>query len=334
MTENAITPRNNFDRIRAMARSDEVLSRFAEVLGPSAPTFISSVLIAVQNNDKLMECTPASIIAAAMRAATLRLSCDPALGQAYPVPYFDNRAGCYKAQFQIGYKGMVQLALRTGKYRHLNVAPVFEGQTVIEDQMRGIHAIAGTRTSKTVTGYMLFFQLISGFEKTYYMSVEDILEHAQRYSKTFNQEKGFWKTQTGDMMKKTVLLAGLRRWGYFDPNDAMNMTSTAQTTAEEEEEFEGIDLEFSEPKPAADAYRELTGEEMPADQKQKVEPTADPADPYADLKELAKTKIADAFWNLQKRIGYSKEDAQAIITGCKGDMPKAFAALLRNAPPA
>lgn len=271
MSEEKALAKTNFDHIRALARSDEVLSRFAEVLGPTAPTFISSLLIAVQGNDKLTECTPASIIAAGMRAATLRLSCDPALGQAYPVPYFDNKSGKYKAQFQIGYKGMIQLALRTGKYRILNVAPVYEGQTVVEDQLRGIHNITGFRTSKTVVGYMLYFQLISGFEKTDYMTVDEILEHAQHHSKTFNQERGFWKTNTADMMKKTVLLHGLRRWGYFDPSDQMNMGPTApETDTEQEEEFDGIDLEFQDGEyreSAENAYKSLMGEEMPENQK-------------------------------------------------------------------
>lgn len=238
MSEEKQIVKSNYEKIRAIARSDSTLARFAEVLGPGAPGFISSVLLLVSENDKLAECTPGSIIGAAMRAATMQLSVDSALGQAYIIPYKDH--GTPKARFQVGYKGLVQLAIRTGKYRFLNVFPVYEGQVVEEDQFRGIHTILGNRTSNKAIGFMMFFELVSGFQKTHYMSVEQIISHAQAYSKTYNQPDGFWQKHTVDMMKKTVLLAGLRRWGYFNPHDSMMIAET-ETIADDE-----IDVDYSE----------------------------------------------------------------------------------------
>ena len=229
-----------FEKTKAIMRSDEVIQRFAEVLGTerSARKYIGSVLLAVGQSDKLQECTPQSIMISGMRAATLKLTVDPSLGHAYMVP-FKNK-GVPTATFIVGYKGLQQLALRTGKYRFINVATVYDGQAVEEDQLRGIHKIVGLpkydKEKWIPIGYMLYFELRDGFSKTFYMTVEEIEEHAKKYSKTFDKFKkvwwsdSLWKTDFENMAKKTVIRLGLSRYGYFDADDYLAMNESDEVT--------------------------------------------------------------------------------------------------------
>lgn len=202
-----------------------VKSRFAEVLGSkSAGAYIASVIVAVKENEALMTCQPESIYTSALRAATLRLSVDPATGQAYLVPFSG------RATLIVGYKGLYDMAIRTGKYRYINVGPIYEGQTVEENPITGFHSISGSPTAeakmnKKIIGWIGAFEMnpargqTTGFGKTFYMTVEEIHDHAKEYSKGYDNPKGVWKKETQKMERKTVLRLLLRRWGYLDPSD-------------------------------------------------------------------------------------------------------------------
>jgi len=207
---------NQLATVSEYLRSDVSRARFAEVLGErNVGAYISSVLIAVANSDKLQECSAQSIYSSALRAATLRLSVDPGLGQAYLVPYKG------KATLIPGYKGYHDLAIRTGKYRYINVGKVFEGEEVVEDRMSGFHKLSGQRTGDKVIGWIAAFEMVNGYGKTIYMSIEEIHEHARRYNPTgYNSETGVWKKETQAMERKTVLRQLLHKWGYMDPTDA------------------------------------------------------------------------------------------------------------------
>lgn len=202
-----------------------VKSRFAEVLGgKSSGAYIASVIVAVKENEALMNCHPESIYTSALRAATLRLSVDPATGQAYLVPFSG------RATLIVGYKGLYDMAIRTGKYRYINVGPIYEGQTVEENPITGFHSISGSPTAeakmnKKIIGWIGAFEMnpargqTTGFGKTFYMTVEEIHDHAKEYSKGYDNPKGVWKKETRKMERKTVLRLLLRRWGYLDPSD-------------------------------------------------------------------------------------------------------------------
>lgn len=228
-----------FEKTKMIMRSDEVVEKFAEVLGSerSARKYIGSVLLAVGQSDKLQECTPQSIMISGMRAATLKLTVDPALGHAYMIPYKTN------ATFVVGYKGLIQLALRTGKYRFINVATVYNGQEVEEDQLRGIHSIKGvpaTGKDRYAIGYMLYFELRDGFSKTFYMTSEEIEEHGKKYSKSYDKYKkawrddSAWKTDFENMAKKTVIRLGLSKYGYFDADDYLAMNEPDESEMEDQ----------------------------------------------------------------------------------------------------
>jgi recombinational DNA repair protein RecT len=148
-----------------------------------------------------------------MRAASLKLDLDPSMGQAWIIPYKG------VATYQTGYKGIFELAMRTGLYRFIHTPSIYEGEDVSEDRMTGMHQIIGKRTGNNIIGWMLYFQLFSGFEKTFYMTVEEIDAHAKQYSPAYNNPKSKWHTDRKAMERKTVLMNGLRKWGRFNRGD-------------------------------------------------------------------------------------------------------------------
>jgi recombination protein RecT len=209
-------PESGMERVKNYILSTEVKERFSEMMGPNGIYYLNQVMILVANSDELQKCTPKSILISAMRAASLRLSVDPGQGQAWIIPYKG------VATFQLGYKGVYELALRTNLYRFINVIDVYEGETVTEDRMTGMHSLGGKRTGNKVISRMLYFKLHSGFEKTFIMTVEEIEAHARHYSQAYNSPRSKWNDphERPKMEKKTVMVNGLRRWGRFNQGDA------------------------------------------------------------------------------------------------------------------
>ena len=144
--QNAITTAPNENSLVTYMRSEAVVQRFSEVLGNDARAgaFISSVLVTVAQSDRLSQCTLPSIMASAMRAATMRLSCDVSTGHAWLIPY--KVKGKLTCTFQPGYKGILHMALRTNQYRYINVSAIHEGIVVEENLITGMHTYSGART--------------------------------------------------------------------------------------------------------------------------------------------------------------------------------------------
>lgn len=238
---NAITPSeprqvSPMEKFKAFARSDMIVERFKEILGDrGARSYISSVVLSVANSDRLQECTHASIISSALRAATLSLSCDPAIGQAYLVPFGKT------ATFVIGYKGLRDMALRTNKYRYLHADKIYQGQSVEIDPITGRAELVGHKESNEVAGWVASFELTNGFRKTLYMTREEIHEHAKKYSKGYNRTDSVWKLAPEMMEKKTVLRQLLAHWGVLEARDQlfMNMYDEA-----DEQELGVLEAEF------------------------------------------------------------------------------------------
>lgn len=218
-TQLSTTTRRPIDVIKSYMLSPDVRMRFEEMMGKGASYYLNQVMLVVANSEKLQKCTPQSIFTAAMRAATLRLSVDPGQGQAWIIPY----AGV--ATFQMGYRGLYELALRTNLYRFINVLEIYEGETIVENRMTGIQGLTGHRKEDgQVWAYMLYFKLTNGYEKTFTMTVEEIEAHARTYApKAYADPDSAWNKNNGrersKMMKKTVLSNGLRKWGRFNAGD-------------------------------------------------------------------------------------------------------------------
>ena len=184
--------------------SSKIRKRFEEMLGDNASSFINSVLTAVNSNNKLKQCSSATILSAASTAATLKLPIIPSLGYAYIVPF--KVQGNYQAAFQIGWKGFVQLAMRSGQYRRINASRVFEGQIKDIDFITG-DPIVGERTGDNVVGYIAYFELLNGFSKTLYMTLEEMTKVLRLPRSTVN-----YRLKKAKLMLKKEL----EDWYYED----------------------------------------------------------------------------------------------------------------------
>ena len=177
-----------------------VVSKFAEMLGEKrASAFLTSVLQVVSQNTLLQKATTESIFHAAATAASIDLPINNSLGFAYIVPYKG------QAQFQISYKGLIQLCQRSGQFRTISASPIYAGQLVSENPLTGFEFDFTVKASGSPIGYAAYFELINGFKKTLYMSKEQVQEHAGKYSQTFKKGYGVWKDEFDSMAQKTVL---------------------------------------------------------------------------------------------------------------------------------
>lgn len=219
-TQNQLPVEN---QLMVSLNSEKIKNRFNEVLGKNAPAFISALISVYNGNALLQQCPSKSILGAAGLAATLNLSITPSLGQAYIVPF--KSKGAYQASFQIGTKGLIQLAHRTGRYVALHAGKVYEGEIKGFNPVTG-EPIIGEKLSDEVVGYVAYMRLVNGFEKTVYMSKAEVESHAEKYSQSYktDKSKGYksspWSTNFDAMASKTVLKKLLNAWGILSADMA------------------------------------------------------------------------------------------------------------------
>lgn len=224
--------------------------------------FIASITSAVAANPALQECDPSTVLSGALLGEGLNLSPSPQLGQYYLVPFENRKKGCKDAQFVLGYKGMIQLALRSGYYKRLNVLAVKDGELkhwnplteefdmcMIEDDSE--------RERASATGYLASFEYLNGFTKTIYWSREKMEAHALRFSKGYAAKKGytFWEKEFDAMAFKTMLRQLISKWGIMSVD--MQTALEADAAAESEKYFEAPEAQFS----AASVVPELPPDE-------------------------------------------------------------------------
>ena len=247
----------------------------AEVLGERKGSFVNNLTALVANNVTLQNCEPYTLMFAAMKATALNLALDNPLGLAYVIPYKDNKRGITVAQFQLGYKGVKQLALRTGQFKKLNATDVREGELIRRDRLTGDYVFNfeddfEKRESLKVIGYVSYFMLSNGFESTLYMSKEEMEKHAIQYSQTYRSKdaktkaSSKWTTDFDSMALKTVMKLNLSKnaplsievtdairadqsvmferdkYDYIDNGGSEIDIATAQATAEKFSEFEDV----------------------------------------------------------------------------------------------
>jgi len=228
--------------IHSLMNEDTVKKRFQELLGQKANGFISSVIGAVKNNSMLQNGEPQSILSAAVVAATLDLPIDPNLGFAAIVPYKD-KTGKIVAQFQMMYKGFVQLAQRSGQYKTINACEIYDGEIESFNRITGdIFFNTSNKKSDKIIGYAAYFRLVNGFEKTLYMSSEDINKHGKRFSQTFKKGFGLWIDDFDSMALKTVLKRLLSKYGILSI-DMQNAVKFDQGIIKEDGEVKYVDHE-------------------------------------------------------------------------------------------
>lgn len=208
--------------ISAYLTADAVKNQINQVVGgKDGQRFISAIVSAVNTNPALQECTNQSILSGALLGESLKLSPSPQLGQYYLVPFNDKNKGKV-AQFQLGYKGYIQLAIRSGQYKKLNVLAIKEGELIRFDplneeiKVRLIEDEEEREQANTI-GYYAMFEYTNGFRKAIYWSKRKMEAHALKYSKGYQAKKGytFWEKDFDGMAYKTMLRQLISKWGIM-----------------------------------------------------------------------------------------------------------------------
>lgn len=207
----------------AFMTSNAISNKVNQIIGDerTGKRFIASIISAVSNNPQLKECDNSSILSGALLGESLGLSPSPQLGNYYLVPFKDKNKGMV-ASFQIGYKGYIQLAIRSGQYKKLNVLAIKEGELIKYDpleeelEVKLIEDETEREKAKTI-GYYAMFEYVNGFKKTMYWSREKMEAHALKYSMGYRAKKGytFWEKDFDGMAYKTMLRQLISKWGIM-----------------------------------------------------------------------------------------------------------------------
>lgn len=265
----------------AYLTQDAVKDQINKVIGGKNGTrFITAIISAVNNNEQLQQCTNQSILSAALLGESLNLSPSPMLGYYYLVPFNDKNKGKV-AQFQIGYKGLIQLAIRSGQYKKINVMAIKEGELEYFDPLNEDIKVNlmvsdwNAREKAKTIGYYATFELTNGFKKSIYWSKEQMEAHAEQYSMGYKAKKGytFWEKDFDAMAYKTMLRQLLSKWGIMS-TEMMSAIDSDEAVINEDGTKTYVETEEIIDAPAAE----------PKQEEKKPEPVAAPAeDPAAAL---------------------------------------------------
>lgn len=193
--------------LRELFNNPIIKTKIEQLVGKNSATFATSVMQIANSNTMLRTADPTSIFNAACMAATLNLPLQNGLGFAYIVPFKNNKERKVEAQFQIGYKGFIQLAQRSGQFKRLVALPVYKNQLLKKDFINGFEFDWEQEPGKDENpiGYYAYFKLVNDFSAELYMSHDDVVKHAQRYSQTFKKGFGVWHDNFEAMALKTVI---------------------------------------------------------------------------------------------------------------------------------
>ena len=217
------------DQLKTILGADSVQEQFQNALKENSGAFVASIIDLYASDNYLQQCDPGKVVAEALKAATLKLPINKSLGFAYIVPYRDK--GVQAPQFQIGYKGYIQLAMRTGQYKYLNAGVVYEGELKGKDKLTGIIDLSGEKISDKIVGYFAYMELINGFAKSVYWTIEEVTAHAKKFSKSYNSQSSAWKTNFDSMAIKTVIRNLLSKYGI------MSIDMTTALTSDTDDEY-------------------------------------------------------------------------------------------------
>lgn len=234
--------------LKKLLDSPSIQKRLNDILGKRASVFATSVIQITQSNALLAQAEPSSIVGAAMTAATLNLPLNNSLGLAYIIPFNSKQPdGSYKvmAQFQIGYKGFRQLALRSGQFVRINATEVKEGEIAFMDRLSGDidfqwETDSQKRLKLKTIGYVAYFRLKNGYEATFYMTIAELEAHGKKFSQTYKKNFGLWKDDFDSMALKTVLKLLLSKAAPLSI-EMQTAIETDQAAFKDEENTQDID---------------------------------------------------------------------------------------------
>jgi recombination protein RecT len=230
--QNTQLAKSPISKLKAVISVDSVQEQFRNALKENADAFIASVIDLYGGDSYLQKCQPKDVITECLKAATLKLPINKNLGFAWIVPYGN------KPQFQIGYRGYIQLAMRTGQYKYINAGGVYEGVAVEQDLLTGAVEFTGKATSDKIAGYFAYFELLNGFSKAVYMTADEMLAHAKRYSKSFNNKSSAWQTNFDEMAYKTCIRQLLSKYGFLSTEMISALSADQEVDVETRAESE------------------------------------------------------------------------------------------------
>lgn len=235
--------------VAGLLENPAVKGRISEILKENTATFISSVIQITKSSKMLAKAEPNSIVASAITSATLNLPLNNNLGYAYIIPFNekqDNGQYVTKAQFQIGYKGFIQLAQRSGQFKTINVTDVKEGEIQSVDRLSGEIEWSWImddkqRSKQKTIGFVAYFRLLNGFEKSLFMSIDELQGHGKRFSQTFKRGFGLWKDDFDGMGKKTVLKLLLSKYAPLSIKELSHVKTAVETDQASFNDAEDLD---------------------------------------------------------------------------------------------
>lgn len=241
--------------VQGLLSSDNIKERLQDILGKNASTFATSVIQITKSNKLLAKAEPSSIVGAAMTAATLNLPLNNSLGYAYIIPFNERQSnGQYlqKAQFQIGYKGFIQLAMRSGQFKTIHATDVKKDEIIGRDRLSGEITFDWIendeqRVKTETVGYVAYFKLLNGYEATLFMTMNELQGHGTRFSQTFKKGFGLWKDDFDSMAKKTVLKLLLSKYAPLSI-DMQTAVKTDQASFNDVEDIEDVSYPDNETK--------------------------------------------------------------------------------------
>ena len=233
--------------MKGILDNDNTKKLLQDSLKENAGAFAASILDLYNSDKYLQQCDPKQVFGECLKAVSLKLPINKQLGFAYVVAF----KGI--PQFQIGYKGLIQLCMRTGQYKHINAGEVYEGEYKGVNKLTGELDISGKRTSDEIVGYFAYIETLNGFSHSVYSTKQEVQKHAEKYSKSHNSSNSAWKTEFDKMAVKTVLRNLLSHYGYMSVEMMNAMTaeqpSNADTISENTDNTvnsEVIDVEYTE----------------------------------------------------------------------------------------
>lgn len=269
--QNSLQRSNGEDKPFTCYLAGETIKRKINTIvgGKNGQRFITAITSAVSTNPMLAECENSTILSAALLGESLKLSPSPQLGQYYLVPFNDKKRGCKVAQFQLGYKGYVQLAIRSGMYKKLNVLPLKSGELINFDPLEETIEVQliddeVARENAPTIGYYAMFEYTNGFKKAMYWSREKMMSHADKFSMAFHADKyqelldgkipqsemwkysSFWYKNFDDMACKTMLRQLISKWGIMSIEMQQAFESDQGVISD------GGHVDYVENQPAAD----------------------------------------------------------------------------------
>lgn len=302
--------------LTAYLTQDAVKKQINSVVGGKNGTrFISSIVSAVQTTPALQECSNSSILSAALLGEALSLSPSPQLGQYYMVPFKNKKKGTSEAQFQIGYKGLMQLAQRSGQYLDIDAIEIHEGEYLGRDKFTGKQKFEfieddDERESLPVIGYLACFELLNGFRKSIYWSKRKMQEHADKYSNAFSLKvaesiaqgkipesemwkySSFWYKNFDEMARKTMLRQLFQKYGAPMSIDMVRAIDSDMAVINEEGMPDYVDNDQKEGEIVEEQEFKEVKQPDQADVQEEAEPTKSPKAETADH-----GNIEDDFFN-------------------------------------